>query len=76
MKPNKNNDLAASGRPSASQRRHPAGILHCPVRGDEAEANGGCRMRNYGGLVHAIGGFARDGGGNFAILFGLRPPVF
>lgn len=32
-------------------------------------------MRNYGGLVHAIGGFARDRGGNFAVLFGLTASV-
>ncbi|MBZ9889812.1 pilus assembly protein [Mesorhizobium sp. BR1-1-3] len=32
-------------------------------------------MRNYGGLVHAVGGFARDRGGNFAILFGLSASV-
>ena len=28
-------------------------------------------MRHFGGLVHAIGGFARDRSGNFAVLFGL-----
>ncbi|RUU80297.1 TadE/TadG family type IV pilus assembly protein [Mesorhizobium sp. M7A.F.Ca.MR.362.00.0.0] len=32
-------------------------------------------MRNYGGLVHAVGGFARDRGGNFAVLFGLSASV-
>ncbi|MER9298870.1 pilus assembly protein [Mesorhizobium sp. M0621] len=32
-------------------------------------------MRNYGGLVHAVGGFARDRGGNFAVLFGLAASV-
>ncbi|WP_027060433.1 pilus assembly protein [Mesorhizobium loti] len=32
-------------------------------------------MRNYGGLVHAVGGFARHSGGNFAILFGLAASV-
>ncbi|QND68061.1 hypothetical protein HB777_31710 [Mesorhizobium loti] len=32
-------------------------------------------MRNYGGLVHAVGVFARHRGGNFAILFGLGAPV-
>lgn len=32
-------------------------------------------MRNYGGLVHAVGGFARHRGGNFAILFGLAASV-
>ncbi|TPM26017.1 TadE/TadG family type IV pilus assembly protein [Mesorhizobium sp. B2-3-5] len=32
-------------------------------------------MRNYGGLVHAVGGFARDRGGNFAILFGFAASV-
>ena len=32
-------------------------------------------MRNYGGLVHAVGGFARHRGGNFAVLFGLAASV-
>ena len=32
-------------------------------------------MRNYGGLVHAVGGFARHRGGNFAGLFGLAASV-
>ncbi|WP_027145143.1 pilus assembly protein [Mesorhizobium sp. WSM3626] len=32
-------------------------------------------MRNYGGLVHAVGGFARDRGGNFAVLFGFAASV-
>ncbi|MER9138108.1 pilus assembly protein [Mesorhizobium sp. M0830] len=32
-------------------------------------------MRNYGGLVQAVGGFARDRGGNFAVLFGLSASV-
>ncbi|MER9436823.1 TadE/TadG family type IV pilus assembly protein [Mesorhizobium sp. M0618] len=32
-------------------------------------------MRNYGGLVLAVGGFARDRGGNFAVLFGLSASV-
>jgi Flp pilus assembly protein TadG len=32
-------------------------------------------MRNYGGLVHAVGVFARHRGGNFAILFGLAASV-
>ena len=32
-------------------------------------------MRNYGGLVHAVGGFARHSGGNFAVLFGLAASV-
>ncbi|MBN9219764.1 MAG: hypothetical protein J0I79_17620 [Mesorhizobium sp.] len=32
-------------------------------------------MRNYGGLVHAVGGFAGHRGGNFAILFGLAASV-
>ncbi|MFC3326267.1 pilus assembly protein TadG-related protein [Mesorhizobium cantuariense] len=32
-------------------------------------------MRSYGGLVHAVGGFARDRGGNFAVLFGLSASV-
>lgn len=32
-------------------------------------------MRNYGGLIHAIGGFARDRDGNFAVLFGLTASV-
>jgi len=32
-------------------------------------------MRNYGGLVHAVGGFARHSGGNFTILFGFAASV-
>ncbi|TPJ38123.1 hypothetical protein FJ434_17895 [Mesorhizobium sp. B2-5-13] len=32
-------------------------------------------MRNYGGLVHAVGRFARDRGGNFAVLFGFAASV-
>lgn len=32
-------------------------------------------MRNYGGLVHAVGAFARHRGGNFAVLFGLTASV-
>lgn len=32
-------------------------------------------MRNYGGLVHAVGGFTRDRGGNFAVLFGFAASV-
>ncbi|WP_095204303.1 pilus assembly protein [Mesorhizobium carmichaelinearum] len=32
-------------------------------------------MRNYGGLVHAVGGFARHSGGNFAVLFGFAASV-
>lgn len=32
-------------------------------------------MRNYGGLVHAIGAFARHRGGNFAVLFGFAASV-
>ena len=32
-------------------------------------------MRNYGGLVHAVGGFARHRGGNFAVLFSLAASV-
>ncbi|TIN30748.1 MAG: hypothetical protein E5Y31_05845 [Mesorhizobium sp.] len=32
-------------------------------------------MRNYGGLVHAVGGFARDRSGNFAVLFGFAASV-
>ncbi|TIU47055.1 MAG: VWA domain-containing protein [Mesorhizobium sp.] len=32
-------------------------------------------MRNYGGLVHAVGGLARDRGGNFAVLFGFAASV-
>ncbi|WP_322416974.1 pilus assembly protein [Mesorhizobium huakuii] len=32
-------------------------------------------MRNYGGLVHAVGGFARHSGGNFAILFSFAASV-
>lgn len=32
-------------------------------------------MRNYGGLVHAVGGFARHSGGNFTILFGFTASV-
>lgn len=32
-------------------------------------------MRNYGGLVHSVGGFARHRGGNFAVLFGLAASV-
>ncbi|KAA3448503.1 hypothetical protein C7I87_21410 [Mesorhizobium sp. SARCC-RB16n] len=32
-------------------------------------------MRNYGGLVHAVGEFARDRGGNFAVLFGFAASV-
>ncbi|TPM28755.1 pilus assembly protein [Mesorhizobium sp. B2-3-4] len=32
-------------------------------------------MRNYGGLVHAIGALARDRGGNFAVLFGFAASV-
>ncbi|QPC90268.1 pilus assembly protein [Mesorhizobium sp. INR15] len=32
-------------------------------------------MRNYGGLVHTVGGFARHSGGNFAVLFGLAASV-
>ena len=32
-------------------------------------------MRNYGGLVHAVGGFARHRGGNFAILFSFAASV-
>ncbi|WP_342211397.1 MULTISPECIES: TadE/TadG family type IV pilus assembly protein [Mesorhizobium] len=32
-------------------------------------------MRNYRGLVHAVGGFARHSGGNFAILFGFAASV-
>ncbi|RUW53012.1 pilus assembly protein [Mesorhizobium sp. M8A.F.Ca.ET.021.01.1.1] len=32
-------------------------------------------MRNYGGLVHAVGELARDRGGNFAVLFGFAASV-
>jgi Flp pilus assembly protein TadG len=32
-------------------------------------------MRNYGGLIHAAGVFARDRGGSFAVLFGLAASV-
>ncbi|MER9654017.1 pilus assembly protein [Mesorhizobium sp. M0152] len=32
-------------------------------------------MRNYGGLVHLVGGFARHSGGNFAVLFGFAASV-
>ncbi|TPL93472.1 pilus assembly protein [Mesorhizobium sp. B2-3-12] len=32
-------------------------------------------MRNYGGLVHAVGAFARDRRGNFAVLFGFAASV-
>ncbi|UVK42375.1 pilus assembly protein [Mesorhizobium sp. AR07] len=32
-------------------------------------------MRNYGGLVHAVGVFARHRGGNFAVLFSLAASV-
>jgi len=32
-------------------------------------------MRNYGGLVHAVGGFAGDRSGNFAVLFGFAASV-
>ncbi|MGX5825951.1 pilus assembly protein TadG-related protein [Mesorhizobium sp. 43Arga] len=32
-------------------------------------------MRNYGGLVHVVGGFARHSDGNFAILFGFAASV-
>ncbi len=32
-------------------------------------------MRNYGGLVHAAGVFAKDRGGNFAVLFGFAASV-
>ena len=32
-------------------------------------------MRNYEGLVHAAGAFARDRGGSFAVLFGLAASV-
>ncbi|TGQ74870.1 MAG: hypothetical protein E5V49_12125 [Mesorhizobium sp.] len=32
-------------------------------------------MRNYGGLVHAVGGFARHRGGNFTVLFGFAASV-
>lgn len=32
-------------------------------------------MRNYGGLVHAVSGFARHSGGNFAVLFGFAASV-
>lgn len=32
-------------------------------------------MWNYGGLVQAVGGFAGDRGGNFAVLFGLAASV-
>ncbi|WP_214475481.1 pilus assembly protein [Mesorhizobium sp. dw_380] len=32
-------------------------------------------MRNYGGLVHAVGGLARDRGGNLAVLFGFAASV-
>lgn len=28
-------------------------------------------MRNFGGLVEAVRGLARDRGGNFAVVFGL-----
>ncbi|TJV27853.1 MAG: pilus assembly protein, partial [Mesorhizobium sp.] len=32
-------------------------------------------MRRFGGLVHAIGGFAGDRSGNLAVLFGIVASV-
>ena len=55
--------------------RDPAGILHCPhaaTRPRRAEAE---RCGITGVLFTRSGGFARDRGGNFAVLFGLAASV-
>jgi Flp pilus assembly protein TadG len=57
---------------AAASGRNPA--MH-PSHGFEAVANGGGKMRHFAGLVQAIGGFARDRGGDFAILFGIVASV-